>query len=397
MTNQTEVAAALNKTHRRWLTLVLIFGFTVFLFWFYSRPKHIEVTLLEVSKGLVEQTIANTRAGTVKACRRAKLSPSVGGQIVTLPVAEGDFVTTGQLLLELWNQDLRAQVELARNELSTAKTKKAAACAQKKLSESILSRRKSLLSSGGVSQQAVDEATAAAKMHKANCQGAESAIKMQNAHLKFNEALVAKTQLFAPFDGIVANISAELNEFVTPSPIGIQTPPAVDLIDNNCFYVEAPIDEVDAPMVTIDLPVRITLDSFSDQHFHGQVRRMAPFVLDLEKQARTVDVEVKFSNTDDHNKLLAGYSADVEIIVATRPNTLNIPSETLLQGNKVWLYLPPSQTIELREIETGLSNWDVTEVLQGLKPGEQIVLPINGEILKPGVRVSANQSSATHD
>jgi len=80
-----------------YVTLVIITVIAVAI-WYSTRPKPIEVTVNPVETGNVEQTVANTRAGTVKACRRAKLSPGVGGQIATLDIREGDRVKTGTLL-----------------------------------------------------------------------------------------------------------------------------------------------------------------------------------------------------------------------------------------------------------------------------------------------------------
>jgi HlyD family secretion protein len=98
------------------------------LIWHYTRADPIEVAVKPVEGGTVERTVANTRAGTVKACRRAKLSPSIGGQIAKLPIREGDTVKAGQLLLELWNEDLLAETKLAQREANTAKAHARAAC-----------------------------------------------------------------------------------------------------------------------------------------------------------------------------------------------------------------------------------------------------------------------------
>jgi len=123
------------RRHRGLLVLLFIILLCAVAIWFYSRPKPIEVDITTVGRGLVEQTVANTRAGTVKACRRAKLSPSVGGQITDLPIKEGDFVKKGQLLLSLWNEDLTAQVELVNNEILAAKNNANSICLQSKFSQ----------------------------------------------------------------------------------------------------------------------------------------------------------------------------------------------------------------------------------------------------------------------
>ena len=106
-------------SHRIVLFLLSIFLLATWVWWA-NRAKPVEVAVAAVEKGTVEKTVANTRAGTVKACRRAKLSPSAGGQIASLPVSEGEAVKRGQLLLELWNKDLTAQLDLTRQEATSA-------------------------------------------------------------------------------------------------------------------------------------------------------------------------------------------------------------------------------------------------------------------------------------
>ena len=76
--------------------------------------------------------------------------------------------------------------------------------------------------------------------------------------------------LRAPFDGVVADISGELGEYATPSPPGILTLPAIDLIDDSCMFVSAPIDEVDAASIKVGQQGRITLDAIKGKTFRRQ-------------------------------------------------------------------------------------------------------------------------------
>jgi HlyD family secretion protein len=193
--------------------------------------------------------------------------------------------------------------------------------------------------------------------------------------------------LVAPFAGIIAKINGELNEYVTPSPPGIPTPPTIELLDTSCFYVVAPIDEVDAPAVKVDMAARVIMDAFGDKHFPARVRRIDPYVLDLEKQARTVDVEVEFSNSDDGENFLAGYSADVEIIIAVAENVLRIPTQALLDKSLVYVYQPQDQRLHEKSVRTGLSNWDYSQVIEGLEEGESVVISTDRPGLKDGIRV----------
>src|SRR3989304_4637378 len=96
--------------------------------WYLTRPKLVAVAVALADAGRVETTIANTRAGSVMACRRAKLAPPAGGRIERLNVAEGDRVRAGQVLLTLWNDDLTARERLAREQLQTAKARVREVC-----------------------------------------------------------------------------------------------------------------------------------------------------------------------------------------------------------------------------------------------------------------------------
>ena len=374
----------MNRRRIRWIIIVLVIAAAGVSIWHYTRPEPIEVVVKPVERGTVERTVANTRAGTVKACRRAKLSPAIGGQIAKLPIREGDTVKAGQLLLELWNKDLVAQAKLVQREAEAAKAHARAADLKADVAEREANRVLKLRKTGALSEEKTDRAVTEAKALRADYEAAKASAFMGEARVDVAKANLARTRLTAPFDGVIAEINGELNEYLTPSPPGIATPPAVDLIDNACFYVTAPIDEVDAPEIAPGMRARVSLDAFGDRRFDGKVRRIAPYVLDREKQARTVDVEVEFTDPEDIRQLLAGYSADVEIILDVRSDTLRIPTEAVLDGKRVFVYLTDRKAIKERTLKSGISNWDYTEVISGLQADEQVVVNVDRAGVKDG-------------
>jgi HlyD family secretion protein len=364
------------------LLVVLIIGA---LLWRRFSADTIEVMVAPVEKGLVEKVVANTRAGTLKACRQAHLSPAIGGQLSVLAVQEGDLVEQGQLLLELWNKDLVAEKQLAASEVRSARAQAESARVQMETFSREAKRLRNLFKIGAISEETLDKANSLAETQAFTYQAALAAAETKAARLDVLGAELERTRLLAPFPGIVAEIHGELNEYITPSPPGIATLPAIELLDISCFYVTAPIDEVDAAKVVLGASGRVTLDAFGDKHFDARVRRIAPYVLDLEKQARTVEVELEFTGSIDIKTLLSGYSADVEIILEERGSTVRIPTQALLPGNRVYVYDPQKGRLEARTIQPGLSNWDRTEVVQGLQPGELVVLSIDQPGLKDGI------------
>jgi len=379
-----------------WISLIVLVIVGI-LVWRRFSSETIEVVVAPVERGLVEKVVANTRAGTLKACRQAHLSPAVGGQLSVLAVQEGDVVEQGQLLLELWNKDLVAQKLLATSEIQSARAQAESARIEAENTGREAKRARHLFQTAIVSEETLDKANSLAEAKRFSHQAALAAVETKAARLEVITAEIERTRLLAPFPGIVAEIHGELNEYITPSPPGIATLPAIELLDISSFYVTAPIDEVDAAKITVGARGRVTMDAFGDRHFDARVRRIAPYVLDLEKQARTVEVELEFTGATDPKALLSGYSADVEIILEEHGDTIRIPTQALLPGNRVYVYAPRKGRLEERTIRPGLSNWDRTEVLQGLQPDELVVLSIDQPGLKDGMAVTVASEKSTHD
>ncbi len=375
----------MNRNHKRLIIAISLTLIGLYLAVQWSKPEPIQVTVSKVERGIVEATVANTRAGTIKACRRAGLSPAIGGQITSLPVKEGDQIEAGELLLALWNDDLQAQVLLTEQEARATRARAEASCIQADIAQREAQRLQQLKASGAASVELIDQAASRAKSSRAECASARASVNVSKARMDVAGANLARTLLIAPFSGVVAEINGELNEYVTPSPPGIATLPAIDLIDNSCFYVAAPIDEVDAPNIKVGMVARISMDAHGEQQFPATVRRIADYVLDREKQARTVNIEVVFNDPQQTPRLLAGFSADAEIILSSHDDSLRIPTLAVMEGPRVMIYNNDDETLQLREIKTGISNWDYTEVLDGLNEDEQLVTSLD----RPGVEAGA--------
>ena len=169
----------------------------------------------------------------------------------------------------------------------------------------------------------------------------------------------------APFDGVIAEVNSKLGEYMTPSPPGVSMPPVIDLIDRNCLYVSAPIDEVDAARLRVGQPAFIMLDALPGQRFAARLTRIAPYVQAQEKQARTVEVEARFDTPPAGVTLLIGYSADLEIEVARAKDVLRLPTEALRDDGRVLRYHDDGQ-LELIQPRLGLQSWSWDEVKSGL-------------------------------
>jgi len=382
---------SISSKYKKFALLAVVIFAAAFFISYLTRSKAIPVILQKVERGTVEAAVSNTRAGTVNACRRAKMSPSAGGQISKLQVKKGMRVRKGQVLLELWDNDLHAQEQLAQEQLKTSVTRVQEVCTLAEAAQREAVRSQELKDKGFISSQLLDKAVSDANSRKASCEAARGDIEQSKSRIALAQAGLERMVLRAPFDGVVADISGELGEYATPSPPGILTIPAIDLIDDSCMYVSAPIDEVDAAKLKVGQRSRITLDAMKGRTFAGKVRRIAPYVLDLEKQARTVEVEVEFDKLAEKDNLLVGYSADVEIVYDVHAQVLHVPTQTLMEGNRVLLY-GSNGVLEERKVTTGLSNWEYAEVVSGLEEGDQVVSSLDRAGVKAGIRVEPEAS-----
>jgi len=371
-----------------WLIAILVF---IGLYLWLSAEKPVPVEIVFADRGRVEKTVTNTRAGTVTACQRARMSLPIGGQIKEILVKEGQLVEKNQLLLSLWNEDKKAKLNETKSRYAASQKNQQSSCVLADNAKKHAKRQLSLLKQKLTSQEQVDAALASADSSMASCQAAKAQTEATLATVNTMAAILEQTYLTAPFSGIVAEITGEVGEYTTPSPPGVATPPAVDLLTHDCHYITAPIDEVDAALLSVGKPVRISLDAYRGEYMTGKLRRISPYIRDYEKQARTVTVEVDF-NEHKTPHLLAGYSADVEIILEAKEPVLRLASDMVINYEHV-LVLNSENIIEQRQVKVGLSNWQYSEILSGLTKTDRVITSIGRSEVKPGVKAVASKGS----
>jgi HlyD family secretion protein len=244
-------------------------------------------------------------------------------------------VRAGDLLLRLDDSVPRAQVRLAAEDQRVGDARAREACLAAELAEREWRRGSALEADGISSRQLVDTLETERDRSRAGCQAARAAQDQARARLSLAEAELALTEVRAPFAGVLAERGTEVGEWITPAPPGVPIPPVLDVIDPGSVYVSAPIDEVDAERVRAGLEVRITVDSRPGETFAGRLTRVAPFVLDVLEQNRTVEVEADFDDPAVAASALPGTSADVEAILSKAEGILRIPSSAIGEGNRV--------------------------------------------------------------
>jgi HlyD family secretion protein len=312
------------------------------------------------------------------------MSPGIAGLVAEIPVKKGQAVKRGDVLLRLDDGEHQAQVRLAARSLDAAKAAAERACLSAEQAARELRRVESLALKGLVSDQALEEAQTLAASSEAECTAAREQVKQADAALAAARSVLAKTVMTAPFDGVVLDVTTEVGEWISPTLPGIFIPPVIDLIDPNDLYVRAPLDEADVARVHLDLPVRITLDAFRGRSFPGVLTYAASYVQTQQEQNRTLTVEAVFDLEDLPDNLLPGLSADIEVILDARDGVIRIPTYALLEGGEVLLVRDGK--LEAVGVETGLRNWEWTEIASGLSEGDPVVVSLDRQEVKAGAR-----------
>src|SRR5688572_18766091 len=214
--------------------------------WLAKQRRPIPVEVFQVERGRVEQTATNSRAGTVKARRRARLSPELGGRVLEIPHRQGETVKAGDVVLVLDASLERAEVDLRRREVSAARAEGERSCAAAERAKRELERNRQLAADGILSSDLLDRLDPMAREAASACTAAKARQGSAQAGADMVGRGLDKRTLRAPFDGIVAEVSIEVGEWATPSPPGLPMPPVIDILDPTSIYLELPMDEVDA-------------------------------------------------------------------------------------------------------------------------------------------------------
>ena len=348
------------------------------------KAQPVSVRVVAIDRGDVESTVTNSRAGTIDVRRRAKLSPQLGGRVAELPYREGQMVKLGDLLLRLEGSVESAQVLLAERQVESAGARHAEICLASRRAEQELVRNRGLAERDIISEDQLEKYVSQRDLALLACDSAKAMVLEAEAAHALAQARLRQNELRAPFDGILAELDVEVGEYVTPSPPGVSLPTLIDLIDQRSAYISAPMDEVDSALIALGMAVRVTIDPFPGKEFEGKVFRIAPYVLDFEKQNRTIEIEVELEDQELSSRLLPGTSADVEVILKVAEDVLRVPTSALLEGGRVLLF-EDGELVE-RQVQVGVRNWNWCQVTEGLQVGELVVTSLSNEAVQAGAQ-----------
>jgi HlyD family secretion protein len=342
------------------------------------------VTQMYPSQGF---TILNA-SGYVVAQRKAAVASKITGRLISLSVEEGSKVQEGQVIAKLENEDVLAAQNQAEANLSTARQNLEQVKAELYDATLSLNRNKELVGKGFVSQAEYDVSDARYKKAYASVAAAEAEVKASEAALRGARVAVEYTLIRAPFDAVVLTKNADIGDIVTPIGAAADAKAAVVTIaDMNSLQVEVDVSESNLQMVKNGQPCEILLDALPDLRFRGKVHMIVPTA---DRTKATIMVKVSFLEKD--NRVLPEMSAKVAFLSREvkpeeeKPLTALASSAIVTRGGKSTVFIIRGNKAIESPVITGEKIGDMVEILQGLKPGDTVVLkPI--EKMKDGAKI----------
>ena len=357
--------------------------------------------LAKVEKGDLAKSVVAT--GKVTPITKVEIKSKASGIVKKLYVDAGDRVKKDQVLAELDRDEIEAQVNSARAQLLSAESNQKAAEADMKRAEvdaqgvdiptlqRAYERAQDMAKSGVVSASALDDAQRAyilavnkrdvAKaqlvVSKAKVAQAQADVQKSSATLKQLEEQLSYTTIVAPIDGIVLSRDVEMGDAVSSILVmGSAATLVMTIGDTSEVYVKGKVDESDIGKVYLGQPARIRVETFKDKTFTGHVTKISP--MGLEKDNVTT-FEVRVSINNPGGELKAEMTANAEIILDEHKNVLMIPEGAIMydKDKKASTEVPDPKAKDGKRkvpLTIGISNGAKTEVLSGLKEGDQVVL-----------------------
>ncbi len=387
-------AAPLSRRRGRygwWLAVVaLLAGGTTAYFYVSSRAA-VTVDIAVVAQAYPSQahTLLNAM-GYVVAQRKAAVASKATGRLEWLGVREGSVVKEGEVLARLENKDVMATLQQAQANVSLSRANLEQGEAEFRDAQRALERASDLLKKNFVSTAAHDLAVARHEKARAAIVGLNASIAVSQAYVRSAQVGVDQTLIRAPFDGVVLTKNANVGDVITPfsSATGSQAA-VVTMADMSTLEVEADVSEASVGKVKVDQPCEIQLDALPGERFRGSVTRTVPTV---DRAKATVSVKVRFIDKDA--RILPEMSAKVAFLSREMPDGERAPRNVVARsalverdGRRVVYVVRDGKAVQVA-VQTGAAYGEALEVMQGLKPGDKVVIKPS-ERLRDGVAVTA--------
>ncbi len=330
--------------------------------WQFYFDKGYGVTTTIAETGEIYQSIV--LPGHVVSQQQVAVNAAIDGRLVAISVMEGDMVEAGQLLAQLDNRELLSHLKRVQMNLANAREGIS-------LADSILKRLRSAYEKGAVEKRFVEDAEV--KLRAAKARAGVVAEDAHNASQEFE-----RQRITAPFSGTITHRQAEIGQWVTPEDTLFL------LADGTQREIELHVDTADSTGISVGQVALVTSDAFPDQEWQESVTRMGTAA---EKQQDSNLVKIFVSLGEQAPRLRFGQQVDAEIRTAWSPNAIKVPFEALqVRDGQVFVAVLQDNEVRMKPVITGIEDFSSAEVRQGLRAGQEVILP-RGHFLQDGDKV----------
>ncbi|MGC8774306.1 MAG: efflux RND transporter periplasmic adaptor subunit [Chlorobaculum sp.] len=379
------------------------------LVWMNTREKAVEVTTEKVFRKEVVHTV--TATGKIQPETEVAISPDVSGEIIELPVLEGQEVKTGQLLFRIQPDIYVNQVKQSRAQLNLSKAQSMEAKARMLKADDDFRKASILYKDKLISQTDWLTAKTNAEANRAAYEASRFSIQQNQSMLDQNDERLGKTVIRSPIDGTIVSLKSKSGERVVGTGQFAGTE-VLRIANLDSMQLEVEVNENDIVNVRVGNPVTVTVDAFGDRKFKGEVREIANSATtqaaNTQEEVTNFAVKIRILN---HQRLLKpGMSGTAEIETQRVPNALVVPIQSVTMrdasgkgpstpadsSNDNKAVQVPSATrapeeiegvfvvengrARFRKVKTGTTDNTHIIILSGLKEGEMVVSGSYGAI-----------------
>ncbi|NWF49276.1 MAG: efflux RND transporter periplasmic adaptor subunit [Ignavibacteriaceae bacterium] len=359
------------------IVIIFILLVAIYLIYNFVFSSSVSVKLTTAVLQKPGQTASSlTASGYVVAQRKASIASKGTGRLVYLGVVEGDKVKKNQVIGQIENDDIKAQLEEAKANLKLNEADLINA-------ENVYLREKELLAKGLTSKQIFDQA-------EANYKRSLAAVELAKARIKQIEVALENTFIRAPFDGTVLTKNAEVGEVVAPLGAGTNIRGAVVTIaDMNSLLVEADVSESNIERILVNQDCEIILDAYPEKSYQGFVFKIVPTA---DRSKATVMVKVGFKEYDSRvlpemSAKVSFFTEPVDTSIINQKPLLVIPVNSICQENgKYFIFKVVEGSARKFEVTIGQRFDTYVEILSGLRSGDQIIDSLTDKV-QDGIKV----------
>ena len=366
-----------------------------------KKDPGITVQTEKAARRDITQLVSAT--GIINPVYLVAITPEVTGEIVELPVKEGDRVKKNQLLIRIKPDSYAAQRDRARANLESAQATLQMKKVEMNFIESNFKRTQELFRSGFTNQQELDKMKADLDSSRAQLEAQQGYVQQAQAALKESGESLNKTAIYSPMDGTVSKLNVELGERVLGSGFS-QGTDLMTVADLGKMEAIIDVDENDVVLVSIGDTAKIELDAFKNKVYNGVVTEIANSAKTtaMGTQEEVVNFAIKIALSDFNPQVRPGMSCNADIEVETKDNVLTVPiqsvtarsaeeamametpdsSRELIAGKtskkkqskpKEVVFLVEKGTVAMKEVKIGISDNEYIEITSGLKDGDEVV------------------------